>query len=170
MDKLQPFEEFKPGYIVRLRHLGRRYLVSQTYGRVEKTGADAADSRISLLFSDYPELGQAKLHVNAVKKDRYAALIDLDNRDHLVKIEEMLQTGSPYRIFFAIVRSARALENHINKHYKEKLKQYVEKRTGWRISHDAVVNPSVELSFGELFIILRHKNQRIRIKFEEIEQ
>jgi len=38
------------------------------------------------------------------------------------------------------------------------------------ISHHAIVKPTIQLSFGELFIILKHRNQQIRIKFEEIEQ
>ncbi len=167
---LQPFEDFKPAYIARLLELGRRWLVSQTYCRSNEIDTDPFNSRISLLFSDYAELGEAKLHVNAIKKDRYAAIIDLRNPLHLKKTEEILQSGSGYQIFFAVVRNARALENQINKHYKDRLKKYVEKQTNWRISGDAVVKPSVQLSFGELFIILKHGSQTIRIKFEEIEQ
>ena len=167
---LQPFEDFKPAYIARLLQLGRRWLVSQTYCRAKEIDTDPFSSRINLLFSDYGEMGEAKLHVNAIKKDRYAAIIDLRNPAHLRKIESMLESGSGYRVFFAVVRSATALENQINKHYKDKLKQYVEKQTNWRLSRDIVVKPSIQLSFGELFIILKHGSQSIRIKFEEIEE
>jgi hypothetical protein len=167
--QLHPFQEFKPAYIPRLLQLGRRYLVSQTYCRVKEMDGDPFSSRINLLFSDYAELGEAKLHVNAVKKDRYAAIIDLRKGEHLKKIEEMLQSGSGYRIFFAVVKSARELENHINKNYKDKMRQYVEKQTNWRISQDSIVKPSIQLSFGELYIILKHGSQQIRIKFEDIE-
>ena len=167
---LQPFEDFKPTYIARLLKLDRRWLVSQTYRRVQEENRDPADMRISLLFSDYVELGEAKLHVNAVKKDPYAAIIDLKNPAHLKKIQEMLMAGSRYRIYFAVVRSAKELENMVNKKYKDKLKQYVDKQTNWRISHDAIVKPTIQLSFGELYIILKHGSQHIRIKFEDIEQ
>ncbi len=166
---LQPFEEFKQTYIQRLIQLDRRYLVSQTYYRMKEMDADPASSRINLLFSDYVELGEARLHLNAVKKDRYAAIIDLKNPVHLDKIREMLTEGSGYRMFFAVVRSAKELENLVNNRYKDKLKQYVEKQTNWRISRDAIVKPTIQLSFGEIFIILKHGNQHIRIKFEEIE-
>ncbi len=166
---LQPFEEFKPVYLPRLIQLGRRYLVSQTYCRVKDMEADPFSSRINLLFSDYAEPGEARLHLNAVKKDRYAAIIDLKNPAHLKKIQEMLQPDSGYRIFFAVVQSAEELENQINKNYKDKLKQYVDKQTNWRISRDTMVKPTIQLSFGELYIILKHGNQQIRIKFEEIE-
>ena len=166
---LQPFEEFKPGYLPRLMQLGRRYLVSQTYCRVKDMETDPFSSRINLLFSDYAEPGEARLHLNAVKKDRYGAIIDLENPAHMKKIREMLQPDSGYRIFFAIVKSAGELENQINKNYKDKLKQYVDKQTNWRISRDTIVKPTVQLSFGELYIILKHGNQQIRIKFEEIE-
>jgi hypothetical protein len=167
---LQPFEEFKPKYLSRLIQMGRRYLVSQSYSRANVQDTDAFNSRISLLFSDYVEAGEARLHFNAVKKDRYAAIIDLQKPAHLGKIREMLMEGSGYQIFFAVVRSAKDLESQINRKYKEKLKQYVEKQTNWRISTDAIVKPTIQLSFGELFIILKHGNQHIRIKFEEIEK
>ncbi len=167
---LQPFEEFKPGYISRLLQMGRRYLVSQSYWRASAQDPVTFNVRISLLFSDYVEAGEARLHFNAVKKDRYAAIIDLQKPAHLNKIREMLQEGSGYRIFFAVVRSAKDLENQINRQYREKLKQYVEKQTNWRISRDAIVKPAIQLSFGELFIILKHGNQHIRIKFDEIEK
>ncbi|HEY4966433.1 MAG TPA: hypothetical protein VII28_08540, partial [Puia sp.] len=131
---LQPFEDFKPVYLSRLIQLGRRYIVSQTYCRTHDPETDGYSSRVSLLFSDYAERGEAKLHLNAVKTDRYAAIIDLNNATHLKKIREMLESGSGYRIFFAVVRSAAALERLINKKYKDKLKQYVDKQTNWRIS------------------------------------
>ncbi len=166
---LQPFEDFKPSYIQRLIQMGRRYLVSQTYYRMKEMDSDPSSSRINLLFSDYVELGEARLHLNAVKKDRYAAIIDLNHPAHLNKIREMLKEGSGYRMFFAVVRSAKELENLVNKRYKERLKLYVEKQTNWRISRDAIVKPTIQLSFGEIFIILKHGNQHIRIKFEEIE-
>jgi hypothetical protein len=167
---LQPFEEFRPGYLPRLIQLGRRFLVSQTYYRVREMETDPASSRVNLLFSDYMELGEAKLHVNAVKKDRYAAIVDLENPVHLKKMQDMLMAGSGYRMFFAVVRSAKELENLVNRKYKDKLRKYVDKQTDWRISHDAIVKPMIQLSFGELFVILKHRNQHIRIKFEEIEQ
>ena len=167
---LQPFERFKPAYLPRLIRLGRRYLVSQTYHRVRVLETDPAYAQTTLLFSDYSELGEARLHVNAVKKDRYAAIIDLENPVHMQRIQEMLMTGSGYQMFFAVVHSAKELENLVNRKYKDKLKRYVEQQTDWRISHDAIVRPTIQLSFGEIFIILKHGNQHVRIKFEEIEK
>jgi len=166
---LQPFEDFKPAYLARLTQLGRRYIVSQTYCRSRDLDSDGSSSLISLLFSDYAERGEAKLHLNAVKTDCYAAIIDLCNPVHLKKIQDMLLPGSGYRIFFAVVRSAKELENLINKKYKDKIKAYIDQQTNWRISRDTVVKPTVQLSFGELYIILKHGSQQIRIKFEEIE-
>ena len=142
----------------------------KSYRRVRPSEAEPGARRISLLFSDYADLGEAKLHFNAVKKDRYAAIIDLENPNHLQRIQEMFEAGSVYRIFFAVVHSARELENLVNRKYKDKLRRYVEQQTDWRISRDAIVRPTIQLSFGELFIILKHRNQHIRIRFEEIEK
>ncbi len=167
---LQPFEPFHLRYIPRLLELGRPYLVSQTYFRAGKDATDPFGSRINLLFSDYAERGEAKLHVNAVKTDRYAAIIDLKNPAHLKKIREMLLQGSGYRIFLAVIRSAADLEGQVNKLYRDKLKKYIDSQTNWRLSKDNVVKPNIQLSFGEIFIILKHGNQHLRIKFSDIEE
>ncbi len=166
---LQPFEEFRPAFLPRLLQLRRKYLVSQTYCRAKDIHGEPFSSKVNLLLSDYLEPGEAKLHLNAIKKDRYAALIDLEIPKHYNKIQELLMEGSGYRLYFAVVRNAQKLEDEVNRKYKDRLKQYVERKTNWKISRDAIVKPTLQLSFGELFIIIRHGNEQIRIKFEEIE-
>src|SRR5438874_2497703 len=104
---LQPFERFNASILVRLIKLERPYLVSQTCHRAQ-TGPE---ERIQLLLTEYNELGGAKLHLNAVKKDKYAAIIDLQNDKHKKKLEDMLLPDSKYRLFFAVVQSTKILEH-----------------------------------------------------------
>jgi hypothetical protein len=164
---LQPFELFKPMYIPKLRQLKKRYIVTQSYKRRSDHLADIL--KIDILLSDYDELGGAKIHVNAVKGDKYAAILDLENEKHLKKLNEMLAEGSEYRLYWAIVKSAKDLQERVNKVYRDNMKRYIQKHTNWRISGDTTLYPSVQISFGELFIILKYGNQTLRIKFEEIE-
>lgn len=164
---LQPFEIFKPVYLNKLMQLKKFYLVTQTYYRA--AAAYPEDGRIPLLLSDYNDLGQAKLHQNAVKHDKYAAIIHLDQPAHLRKLQELLSQDSPYCLYWAVVASAKALQQIIDKKYKDHLRRYLTRNSHWRIRGDNILYPVMQVSFGELFIIIKHGSERIRVKFEEIE-
>lgn len=165
---LQPFEPFKFIYLQKLRQLKKQYLVSQSYKRAVDHFCD--EVKTDILLTDYDDLGQAKIHLNAVKTDKYAALLDLENPAHLAKLEEMLGEGSKYRLFWAVVTSAKELEQRVNNGYKDQMRRYIKTNTNWRIGSDATLHPSLQISFGELFIVLKYGSQTLRIKFEEIEK
>ena len=165
---LQPFEVFKSEYIPRLVSLKKTWLVSQSYPR----GADQFEEqkKESILLSDYDDPGLAKVHLNAVKHHKYAAMLDLQNPKHRDKLDEMLKADSKYRIFWCIVKSAKELETRVNARWKENMRRYIEKETTWRIDRNATLKPSLQVTFGELFIVLKHGSQTLRIKFDEIEK
>ena len=162
---LQPFEPFTSSILVRLVKLERPYLVTQTYHRAPPS----SEEKISLLLTEYNEPGGAKLHLNAVKKDKYAAIIDLQNDKHRKKLEEMLLPDSKYRLFFAMVHSTKGLENQVNNLYKENVKRYIDRQTNWRLNRSDEIKVSVQLTFGELFIVLKHMSQTIRVRLADIE-
>ncbi len=166
---LQPFEPFTPSLILRLKKLDRPFLVSQSYPRAMTRTEKAADQKTALLFSDYAARGTAHVHFDAVRADRYAALIDLQNENHQRKLEQMLEPTSKYQLFFAMLRSVKALENQVNGFYRDRLRRYIDQHTNWRLSRDAAVTPSVHVVFGELFLEIRHAGQSLRIRFMDIE-
>jgi hypothetical protein len=159
---MQPFTIFTENIINRLIRLERFYLVSQTYTRVESEG-------YNLLLTDYTEIGGAKIHLNAVNNDRWASIINLQKETHKKKLEEMLKTSSHYNIYFAVVPSATILEKKLSLIYRDRLRRYVEQNTNWRLEEGGHVNASVQLTFGELYVIIKHFNQQIRVRLEEIE-
>ncbi|HEX5024574.1 MAG TPA: hypothetical protein VFV68_04850, partial [Agriterribacter sp.] len=163
---LQPFEQFKFVYLNKLIQLKKRYLVSQSYKRAKDPFSE--EEKIDILLSDYADLGQAKLHLNAVRNDKYHAILDLENDSHLEKLHEMMREGSKYRLFWAVVSSANDLENAVNAEYKDNMRRYIERNTNWRIDRDTTLHPSLQISFGELFIVLKYGSQTIRVKFEDI--
>jgi hypothetical protein len=165
---LQPFEAFRLIFIDKLIELKKPYLVSQTYTRAGDHFSDVA--KTDLILTDYDNLGAAKIHLNAVKKDKYAALLDLTNPKHREKLIEMLSPGSTYNIYWSVVKSVKELQQQINARYKDNMRRYIERHTNWRIGRDHTIYPSVEVTFGELFIVLKYSGQVLRIKFEEIER
>lgn len=165
---LQPFELFKPMYIPRLIKLKKTWLVSQSYNYGFDHFSD--DQKTGLLLSDYDDVGLAKIHLAAVKRDRYAAIVDLKNETQLQRLEGILEPESKYRVFWAIVTSAEQLKKKVDARYRDNIRRYIEKNTSWRISADEQVRPQLQVIFGEVFVTLKRGSQVIRIKFEEIQK
>ena len=164
---LQPFELFKATYIDKLVELKKIFLVTQTYNRGQNNLA--ATPQIPIIISAYDDLGLAKTHLNAVRSDRYASIIMLQKEKHRLKLLEMLQPSSSYLVFWAVVKNAGELEKRVNSKYKDNMRRYIEKHTTWRIERNNGIQPSIQLVFGYLYIILKHANQTLRVSFEEIE-
>ena len=165
---LQPFEKFLYSYTERLITLKKVYLVSQSYPRGYDHLADV--QKVNLLLTDYDDLGLAKIHLNAVKHDKYAALIDLTNEKHREKIKSMLEPSSNYELFWSVVRDIKQMQERLNNRYKDNMRRYIDKATSWRIGADEIIKPRFEVTFGEVFITLKRGNQSLRVKFEEIEK
>lgn len=165
---LQPFVLLEKKYLARLVKLNKIYLVTQSYNRAYDHFAN--ETRIDILITDYDDKGLAAMHLNAVKEDKYASIISLNNEGHKNKLAEML-TGSKYRLFWSVVQSAADLKRHLDAVYKERVRRYIEQSTLWRISgNDLVKVDGLEVTFGKLFITLKWRNQKRRINFEEIEK
>jgi hypothetical protein len=165
---LQPFEIFSGLYLQKLIKMKRRWIVTQSYAR----GIDpfAEYRKTPILLTDYEDISAAKTHWNAVSHDRYGAIIDLEKPMHLDKLEEMMSENSPYILYWAVVKSVEELEDRVNSKYKDKMRRYIESHTGWKPGGDQSLDPSIQVIFGELFIILKHKKEVIKVKFEEIER
>jgi hypothetical protein len=165
---LQPFEKFNGSYVSRLIDLNKVYLVTQTYSR----GGSGLmpDGKMGLLLSDYDDLGLAKIHYKAVINDRFGAIIHLSKPAHRQKLIDMTDPGSAYNIYWAVVKSKIQLEQQVNRKYKDKMREYITKNTNWRLEKDSGIRPSVQLIFGELFIVIKHGKQVVRVKFEELEK
>ena len=163
----QPFELFRPEYINRLIKMDKIYLVSQSY---HKAFDHFEDPKTDILLTDYDQLGLAQIHFSAVKHDKYASIIDLTNPKHKEKILQMFDADSGYRLFWAIVKSADDIKKRMNLKYKDNMRRYIMKHTTWRIDASEAIRPSLQVIYGELFIILKRGSQTLRVKFEDIEK
>ena len=163
---LHPFELFKPVYVPRLLELERYFLVTQTYHRY---ACPLWEQKTNLLLTDYADSNMAKTHLQALHADPFAAIINLQHPPHKIKLLEMMGEGASYRLFWAVVKSTKELEEKVNRSYKENMKRYIETHTSWHISRDTALRPSIQMVFGELFIIMKHGNNTLRVKFEEVE-
>lgn len=165
---LQPFEPMRAVYVERMIAMKKVYLISQSYKRGENTLEE--QSKIGLLFTDYDDPGLAKLHLNVLADDPYAAMLDLRTAAHKEKLLSLLSPTSPYYPYWSVVRSTQALKDHVDKNFKDKIRRYVAEKTDWKPSRSDSLRTKIESIFGELYIILVHKKEKLRITFEELEK
>ena len=165
----QPFERFNPEYINRLINLNKPYLVAQTYTR----GYSHFDHShpTDILLTDYDDSGLAKTHLNALKGDALACLINLKSPVHVAKLRQLLEEDSGYRLYWAIVKSAQEVKKKIDLKYSDNLRRYLLRNTDWKIGADETVKPSLKVIFGEMYMIVKRGAQHeLRVKFAEIEK
>ncbi len=163
---VQPFIPFEKKYIPRLRQLKKVFLVAQTYSR----GMDIfAPEKTAILITAYDDKGLAQIHLKAIRDDKFACIIELSNAKHFEILLKMLEPSSPYTLFWSVVKDATELEKNLNSRFADNMRRYIQKHTNWRVGGKDKIEPGFEVTFGELFVNLKWRSQRQRVKFEEIE-
>ena len=164
---LQPFELFLPVYLDRLIKLNKIYLVTQTNNRGNENSNES--QKINILVSAYEVLNDAEIHINAIKADKNASLIYLDNPLLKNKLDEMLH-GEKYTVYWNELKNKEELDKMVENTYSDHIKKYIKRNTSWRIGTDEIISTAHDVTFGELFITLTNNTQELRVKFEEIEK
>lgn len=158
-----PFSTFREKFIPTFRKVKKRFLVSQTFTR------DKQDGKTCLIFTHYDDKGLAQIHFNAVSFDKFASIIDLENEAHREKLLTILGPQSSYIIYSSLTIDPKEVKKTVDSLFKEKVHRFINKNTDWRISRDHTVKPKLEITFGELYVVLKYGSQTIRVKLEEIE-
>ena len=161
-----PFVKFEEKFIAAFRKVKKRYLVSQTFTRVDNT---VNQDKTYLMLTHYDDKGLAKIHFNALSTDKFSSIIDLENESHREKLLTMLTPPSNYTIYSSLTIDPKEVKNLSDKIYKEKVQKFIEKKTNWRISREQTIKPKLEITFGELYVALKYGTQTIRVRLEELE-
>jgi hypothetical protein len=159
-----PFSRFRVNFIPTFRKAKKRYLVSQTFTR-----DSSPDGKTFLMLTHYDDRESARVHLNAISFDKFASIIDLEKDQHREKLLDMLSPDSKYVIYSSLTIDPKEVKKTVDSLFKDKVQQFINKNTNWRISRDHTVKPKLEITFGELYVVLKYGTQTIRIKLEEIE-
>jgi hypothetical protein len=159
-----PFSRFQEKFIPTFLKAKKRYLVSQTFTR-----DNSQDGKTFLMLTHYDDKESAKVHLNAISFDKFASIIDLEKEVHRNKLLEMLSPQSKYVIYSSLTIDPKEVKRTVDSLFKEKVQRFINKNTNWRISRDHTVKPKLEITFGELYVVLKYGTQTIRVKLEEIE-
>lgn len=166
--KFNPFERLTPLLLDGLRKKGKRWLVSQTMDT--GTGAALGDSKIFLLMTHYEDQGMATVHLKAVLEDRYASLIDLEKDVHRRQLGKILGNDSRYIVYSSLISNKERAEKMASELYKEKYWKFIQLHSRSGISPNKNLRPSIQLIFGEIFIVLKYGAETMRTRLSDIEK
>ncbi len=162
-----PFVKLEPAMIPALVKAGQKWLVTQSFPRGDLPG-DQGQTR-SLLCSEYDDPDTAAVHKKTLT-DRYAAILRLEYPPHRKKLTELLQPGSGYLLWLAIVASRKETETKLNRLFSERINRFLAQQTNWKIDPSRLMTPVLQVTFGELYLILKYGSRQIKVGLEEIEK
>ena len=121
-------------------------------------------------MTHYDDQGLATVHFKAVEEDKYASVIDLEKEVHRKQLEKILVHDSPYLVFSALIKNREEAEKKANGIYKEKYWKFIKQHSQSGINPNKSLRPSIQLIFGELFVVLKYGAETLRTKLSEIEK
>jgi hypothetical protein len=102
--------------------------------------------------------------------DKYASVIDLERDIHRKQLDDILTSESKYILFSSLIRNRERIEKQATELYKEKYWRYLQEHSKAGISPTKSLRPSLQLIFGELFVVLKYGAETLRTKLSEIEK
>ena len=163
-----PFEKLTHSLISSFRKKGKRWLVSQTLKL--NVSDPVLLSKTLILITHYEDKGLATVHHKAVLEDKYASVIDLERETHRKQIDSILSQDSKYILFSALIRNRERVEKQATEMYKEKYWRFIQQHSQSGVSPTKSLRPSLQLIFGELFVVLKYGSETLRTKLSEIEK
>ena len=163
-----PFEKLTHALIYAFRKKGKRWLVSQTL-QLNITDPQLLTKTL-ILTTHYDDKGLAWVHHQAVMDDRYASMIDLEREIHRKQLDNILTNESKYILFSSLIRNRELVEKQATEMYREKYWRYLQEHSKAGISPTKSLRPSLQLIFGELFVVLKYGAETLRTKLSDIEK
>ena len=163
-----PFEKLTHALIHAFRKKGKRWLVSQT---LHLTVTDPVLlTKTLILTTHYDDRGMASVHHKAVIDDKFASVIDLEREIHMKQLDNILASDSKYIVFSSLIRNRERVEKQATELDKEKYWRYLQQHSKAGISPSKSLRPSLQLIFGELFVVLKYGAETLRTKLSDIEK
>ena len=162
-----PFIKFESSFIPRFRSTNRRYLVSQTFSRQNDLFKDADKNYIML--THYSDLDKALEHHNAIISDEFSAVYDLEEDDDRSEVLDILGPGSSYEVYSSAITDPTKVQESMNKVFAKNIQNYISTKLKWPIGRDQTIRPKPEITFGELFVVLKMPGRYDRVRLSDIE-
>lgn len=144
---------------------GKKFFVRQRFNRASDHFHDQVQGYF--IITHYAEKGHAEHHYGAISQDPYKCFYEWENDEHRNKLIVAASQPEGYKIYAAVF--VPDWQKHITNPLKQKLRNYVESKLGWKPSVAETVAFDIYVNYGELYAKLKLRNQEVRIKLAEIE-
>ena len=162
----QPFVKMNYKFVEGFVKLNKIYLVSQSYYRGDER--ESGSLKEGILFTEYDDKGIALNHKDAVRNDKYAAVVDLSNPKHKEKLLSMMKAESKYAVYWAAVMNKDRLKSMLDSEHRDSLKRYIDNNTSWTPGRNETVYPVFQVIFGEVYILFKYGRQEQRARLEDV--
>lgn len=161
-----PFSTYDTKYLDQFRKKGVKAFVKQTYNR----GRDLSESNPlpSFLLTHYVQLPMAYEHMRAIQRDPGKKLLLLNNPADYAELSRMGLPGAGVHVYMQL-----AVSNVVPKMRRcidQKTRHYISRHLGWRLTAQEMIQFSLRIIFGEIYVTLHHEGQSHMVKLDEIEQ
>ena len=68
-----------------------------------------------------------------------------------------------------MITDPKKVEDSMNKIFAKNIENYISRKTNWRIGRESTIVPKPELTFRELFVVLKWGRETRRVALKEIE-
>jgi hypothetical protein len=161
-----PFARYHAKYLDEFRKKGIKAFVKQTYNRGRNLSE--VNPPPSFLLTHYGQLNMAYEHMRAIQRDPGRKLLLLNNPADYAELSRMGQTDAGMHVYMQL-----AVTNVVAKMRRcvdQKTRHYISRNLGWRITAQQMIQFSLRIIFGEIYVTLHHEGQSHIVKLDEIEQ
>lgn len=160
-----PFVPFTKPLLDAFISKNKKFFIRQTYQR----GMPLAEPTVkgAFLITHYDVEKEAIVHYDALNRDANRFFYEVDNPEHLEKLNIAATNPGPYRIFAGVAYPG--WEECAKAVLMPKVKRYIDHGLKWKPSRDESVNLKLYAQFGEVYAQLNLRNQKIEVRLDEIE-
>ena len=144
---------------------GKKYFVRQNFFRASDHFHE--DVKGYFIITHYAEKGHAEHHYGAISEDPCRFIYDWEHPDHRKRLLAAAAQPEGYKVFASVFKTD--WQKHITNPLKQKLRNYVESKLGWKPSAAESLGFDIYVHYGEVYAKLKLRSQEVRIKLAEIE-
>lgn len=160
-----PFVAFDPRFLPCFKQKGVKAFVQQTYDRGRNMLEQ--DPQPAFLLVHYNEIDKAREHFEMIKTTTGQRLYLVDNPTHWQELEALLNKPSGNR--FYTILTIEDVNQKAKKYLDKKIRYYINFRTNWRPSRGEQIAFSLDIIFGEIYVLLKYGPHQVKMPIDEFE-
>ena len=160
-----PFVPFTKQLLDAMIAKNKKFFVRQTF--IRGMPLNEKEVKGAFILTHYDLENEAIVHFDGLKRDHHRFFYDVNDAEHLERLNIAASHPGPYRIFAAIAYPG--WEDKAKKLLLKQVRHYVSHGLKWNPKTDDAVNLKLFIQFGELFADMRFNNQQIKVRLSDIE-